>query len=73
MRRTIETAAIFSVALAFSSQAVAFGVPGQRSRTLDIQPFDLPAIHIFETWGGKIREIEAIGITVPHMSPTGWE
>ena len=50
-----------------------FGVPGQTSRTLNFDPFDLPAIHIFKIWGGQIHEIEAIGITVPYMSPTGWE
>lgn len=35
--------------------------------------FDLPAIHIYKIWGGQIHEIEAIGITVPYDSPTGWE
>jgi hypothetical protein len=50
-----------------------FGIPGQTTRTMDFQPFDLPAIHIYKIWGGKIHEIEAIGITVPYMSPTGWD
>ncbi|HEX6994691.1 MAG TPA: hypothetical protein VF339_11160 [Gammaproteobacteria bacterium] len=50
-----------------------FGVPGQTTRTMDYEPFDLPAIHIFKIWGGQIHEIEAIGITAPFMSPTGWE
>lgn len=50
-----------------------FGVPGQTTRTMDFEPFDLPAIHIFKIWGGTIHEIEAIGITTPYMSPTGWE
>ncbi|HEY5566878.1 MAG TPA: hypothetical protein VIM81_06500 [Gammaproteobacteria bacterium] len=50
-----------------------FGIPGQTTRTMNNQPFDLPAIHIYKIWGGKIHEIEAIGIVVPYMSPTGWE
>jgi hypothetical protein len=35
--------------------------------------FDMPAIHIYKIWGGQIHEIEAIGISVPYNSPTGWE
>ncbi|HEX6999884.1 MAG TPA: hypothetical protein VF322_17255 [Gammaproteobacteria bacterium] len=50
-----------------------FGVPGQPTRKMDYEPFDLPAVHIFKIWGGKIHEIEAMGITIPYMSPTGWE
>lgn len=50
-----------------------FGIPGQTSRQMDNQPFDMPAIHIYKIWGGTIHEIEAIGITAPFMSPTGWE
>jgi hypothetical protein len=36
-------------------------------------PYDLPAAHIFKITGGKIHEVEAIGIFVPYDSPTGWE
>ncbi|HEU4617371.1 MAG TPA: hypothetical protein VFV10_04985 [Gammaproteobacteria bacterium] len=50
-----------------------FGIPGQTTRKMDNQPFDLPAMHIFKIWGGKLHEIEAIGIVEPYMSPTGWE
>jgi hypothetical protein len=50
-----------------------FGIPGQETRTMDYQPFDMPAIHIYKIWGGKIHEIEAIGISTGYMSPTGWE
>jgi hypothetical protein len=50
-----------------------FGIPGQTTRTMTNNPFDMPAIHIYKIWGGKIHEIEAIGIVVPYMSPTGWE
>jgi hypothetical protein len=35
--------------------------------------FDMPALHIYKIWGGQIHEIEAIGISVPYNSPTGWE
>jgi len=36
-------------------------------------PYDLPAAHIFKIAGGKIHEVEAIGIFIPYNSPTGWE
>jgi hypothetical protein len=35
--------------------------------------FDMPALHIFKAWGGQIHEIEAIGVSTPYDSPTGWE
>lgn len=35
--------------------------------------FDMPAMHIFKIWGGQIHEIEAVGVTLPYNSPTGWE
>jgi hypothetical protein len=50
-----------------------FGVPGQTTRKMNNQPFDMPAMHIFKVWGGQIHEIEAIGVVMPYMSPTGWE
>lgn len=37
------------------------------------EPYDLPAAHIFKITGGKIHEVEAVGIFVPYGSPTGWE
>ncbi|HTQ35830.1 MAG TPA: hypothetical protein VMH77_02235 [Steroidobacteraceae bacterium] len=37
------------------------------------KPFDMPAMHMCKIWGGQIHEIEAIGISVPLDSPTGWE
>jgi hypothetical protein len=49
------------------------GVPGTELRHMDYNPFDMPAIHIFKVWGGKIHEIEAIGIVMPYKSPTGWD
>lgn len=50
-----------------------YGVPGQDTRVMDNDPFDMPAIHIYKVWGGQIHEIEAIGIVTDYMSPTGWE
>lgn len=52
------------------------GVPGTEYRTITASTgagFDMPAIHIYKVWGGQMHEIEAIGIVVPYMSPTGWE
>lgn len=37
------------------------------------KPFDMPSMHIYKIWGGKMHEIEAIGIMAPYNSPTGWE
>lgn len=37
------------------------------------EPYDLPAAHVFKIAGGKIHEVEAIGIFVPYGSATGWE
>jgi hypothetical protein len=51
-------------------------VPGSEYRTITASTgagFDMPAIHIYKIWGGQMHEIEAIGIVVPYMSPTGWE
>ena len=36
-------------------------------------PYDLPAAHILKITGGKIHEVEALGIFIPYDSPTGWE
>ncbi len=52
------------------------GVPGQEERVIRTSTgggFDMPAIHIYKIWGGQMHEIEAIGIVMPYMSPTGWE
>ncbi len=48
-----------------------YGIPGQTVRTMDNQPFDMPAIHLYKIWGGTIHEIEAVGIVAPYNSPTG--
>ena len=31
--------------------------------------FDMPAIHVYEVWGGAIHEIEALGLVMPYRSP----
>lgn len=49
------------------------GVPGVTSRTVEFDPFDLPAAHIFKVQGGRIHEIEAMGFRLPYNSATGWE
>jgi hypothetical protein len=49
------------------------GVPYTKSRHMEYKPFDMPAIHIYKVWGGKIHEIEAVGLSAPYKSPTGWE
>jgi len=52
------------------------GVPGQEYRVIRASTgagFDMPAIHIYKVWGGQMHEIEAMGIVVPYMTPTGWE
>ena len=49
------------------------GVPGTEVRHMEFEPFDMPAIHIYKVWGGAIHEIEAVGLTAPYKSPTGWE
>ena len=49
------------------------GVPGVEKIDLNIMPFDFPAAHIYKVRGGKIHEIEALGVSIPYNSPTGWE
>ncbi|MEO6389315.1 MAG: hypothetical protein ABIT16_10515 [Croceibacterium sp.] len=53
------------------------GVPGMEYRVITrangATGFDMPAIHISKVWGGQIHEIEAMGVVMPYMSPTGWE
>lgn len=50
-----------------------YGVPGMTTWKMSFNPFDLPAVHIFKIWGGKIHEIEALGFLAPYNAPTGWE
>jgi hypothetical protein len=49
------------------------GVPGVETWPMTFEPFDLPAVHIYKIWGGKIHEIEALGYVTAYQSPTGWE
>jgi hypothetical protein len=54
-----------------------YGNPGRRdtgTMLANTQPFDMPALHIYKVWGGRIHEIEAVGVLdVPYNAPTGWE
>jgi len=51
-----------------------YGIPGMEVRKMpDQRPFDMPAMHVFKIWGGQIHEIEAVGLSAPYNSPTGWE
>jgi hypothetical protein len=47
--------------------------PGRESNTMNFNPFDLPAMHIYKIWGGQIHEIEAMGFMAPFNAPSGWE
>lgn len=48
--------------------------PSRTETTMNYDPFDMPALHIYKVWSGQIHEIEALGVLgVPHNSPTGWE
>lgn len=47
--------------------------PSREVNTMNFNPFDLPAMHIYKIWGGQIHEIEAMGFLAPYDSPTGWE
>jgi hypothetical protein len=49
------------------------GDPGREKMTMNFEPFDLPAMHIYKIWGGQIHEIEAMGFMAPFNSPSGWE
>ncbi len=49
------------------------GVAGVEKMDLNINPFDLPAAHIYKVRGGRIHEIEAMGFTTAYNSKTGWE
>lgn len=49
------------------------GVPGFKTTTINVKPFDLPAAHVFKVYGGKIHQIEAMGFSIPYDSKTGWE
>jgi hypothetical protein len=49
------------------------GVPDVQKVDLNINPFDLPAAHIFKIQGGKIHEVEAMGFVTAYNSKTGWE
>jgi hypothetical protein len=41
-------------------------------RSVNFEPFDLAAAHIYKIYGGKMHEIEAMGFTLPLYSKNGW-
>jgi hypothetical protein len=43
-----------------------------RDRTMNFEPFDLAAAHIYKIFGGTMHEIEAMGFTLPLYSKNGW-
>jgi hypothetical protein len=46
----------------------------RNAQNMPYKPFDMPAMHIFKVGPeGQIHEIEAVGVTMPFKSPTGWE
>jgi hypothetical protein len=51
------------------------GSTGERNaENMPYEPFDMPAAHIFKIGpDGRVSEIEAVGVTMPYNSPTGWE
>ena len=73
----VETGLVFGLSQfrhPFKEQSVTIvGVPGIQSVPMKFKPFDMPAAHIFKVRDGKIHEIEAMGITIPYDSKTGWE
>jgi hypothetical protein len=54
---------------------LADGSTAERNRqNMPYEPFDMPAAHIFKIGpDGRVHEIEAVGVTAPYNSPTGWE
>jgi hypothetical protein len=47
--------------------------PAREVNTMNFNPFDLPALHIYKIWGGQIHEIEAMGFMAGYNSASGWE
>ena len=46
----------------------------RNAQNMPYKPFDMPAAHIFKIGaGGKMHEIEAVGVVEPYHSPSGWE
>jgi hypothetical protein len=41
-------------------------------RSMNFNPFDLEAAHIYKIFGGKMHEIEAMGFSLPLYSKNGW-
>lgn len=47
------------------------GTPSQRDMS-NQKPFDFESVHIFKIRGGRIHDIEAMGISLPYKSKNGW-
>ena len=73
----VETGLVFGLSHFRHSMKQKFvtikGVAGVEKVDLNINPFDLPAAHIYKVRGGQIHEIEAMGFTTAYNSKTGWE
>ena len=48
-------------------------VPWSDHRTVDYEPFDNIAMHIFKVWGGEIHEIEAMGFRDAYNADSAWD
>lgn len=63
----------FRHAMTESRYPVRNGPPGVTERVVDLDPFDLPAAHIYKIGpDGRIHEIEAMGFFAPYGATTGW-
>jgi hypothetical protein len=73
----VETGLVFGLSHFHHSMTQKFvvikGVPGVEKVDLNINAFDFPAAHIYKVSGGRIHEIEALGVSMPYQSKTGWE
>lgn len=47
------------------------GTQSQRDMS-NQKPFDFESVHIFKIQGGRIHDIEAMGISLPYKSKNGW-
>jgi hypothetical protein len=49
-------------------------VTERNAENMPYEPFDMPAAHIYKIGAdGLMYKIEAVGVRLPHNSPTGWE
>ena len=56
-----------------TNEVPTIGPDGERvERTMDFNPFDFPAAHIFKIQDYRIHDIEARGFSIDYMSESGW-